>query len=102
MKILMTLLFLGLSFTINAQEVISNGTAYEVKGKAIFKDGVDVTQTLTVEQQKEITSALDKKLKAAKDAEKALKDAEKESKKAEKAQKQAEKSQKKAEKELKQ
>ncbi len=102
MKIILTLVFLALSFAVNAQEVISNGTAYEVKGKAIYKNGVDITETLTAEEQKEIKTALEAKLKAAKEAEKAQKQAEKELKKAEKARKEAEKAQKKAEKELKQ
>jgi membrane carboxypeptidase/penicillin-binding protein len=91
MKLWILLLFLGFGFAANAQQVISNGVAYEVKGKAIFKDGVDVTETLSVEQQKEIKSTLDKKLKEASKAEKAIKKAEKEAKKAEKAQKRAEK-----------
>ena len=97
MKFWVILLFLGFGFCANAQEIKVNGTTYEVKGKIILKDGVDVTNTLTIEQQNEIRSSLEKKLKVEKEAKKA----EKAQNKAEKAQKKAEKEQKRAEKALK-
>lgn len=81
---ILCLLFSVLTFGL---EVISNGTTYKVKGKAIFQDGVDITSTLTVEQENEIRTILDEQVRV-----------EKEVKKAEQAQKKAEKAQKKAEK----
>ena len=68
MKFWVILLFLGFGFCANAQEIKVNGTTYEVKGKIILKDGVDVTNTLTIEQQNEIRSSLEKKLKVEKEA----------------------------------
>lgn len=94
MKTLITILFLGIGFLVNAQKVTSNGVTYKVKGEVILKDNVYVSNTLTKEQQAEIRTALARKLKTEEDTKKALQ--------LEKAQKQAEKKQKKAEKELKQ
>lgn len=74
---ILCLLFSVLTFGL---EVISNGTTYKVKGKAIFQDGVDITSTLTVEQENEIRASLDEQVRV-----------EKEVKKAEQAQKKAEK-----------
>lgn len=101
LKIILTIVFLGLVSFINAQEVINEGTTYEVKGTTILKDGVDVTNSLTLEKKNEIISAfnekvkekelLDKKEKEARKREKEIKTAESKRKKAEKKQKKAEK-----------
>lgn len=112
MKILMTLLFLGLSFTIQAQEVISNGTAYDIKGDKIYKRGEKVNESLSDELKTNIRQTLDarlaleKEIEAKKEAleaeqkaqEKALKDAENALKKAEQEQKALEKAAEKKEK----
>lgn len=116
MKLWIIILFLGIGLVGGAQEVEHNGIKYEVKGDAIFKDGKDVTSTLSLEKQQEIKTILKRTKatameaaaaaekeaianKAAKDAERAAVKIEKERKDAEKALKQAEKAQKKAEKE---
>lgn len=104
MKIWIVVLFLGLGLLTQAQEVEHEGLKYDVKGDLIFKDGKDVTQTLSLETKNRIITALDDRLKSEKSADEMKeqqKDAEKSIKKAERAQKKAEKSQKKAEKELK-
>lgn len=118
MKLWIIILFLGIGLVASAQEVDYNGIKYEVKGDAIFKDGKDVTSTLSLEKQKEIKTILKKTgvtameaaaavekeaiaKKASKDAERAAEKIEKEQKDAEKALKQAEKARKKAEKEQK-
>ncbi|MEN3323327.1 hypothetical protein VP395_06285 [Mariniflexile soesokkakense] len=94
MKLFAVLVFLGLTISVQAQEVSFNGTTYEIKGKTILLDEADVTTTLSVEEQTGVweafnkQNALDKELEA---AEKAIKKAEKEQKKAEKKQKRAEK-----------
>lgn len=94
MKFLTTILIFALCFFTNAQEINLNGTPYKVKGKAILQDGVDVTATLSAEQQTAVFEALSKEQaleKERKAAEKALKKAENEQKRAEKKQKKAEK-----------
>lgn len=104
MRILLVVLFICLGFVVNAQDVSFNGVKYEIKEDRIFKDSVDVTDTLSVEKQSEIRAAFDKKMaqiKATEETKKRLEKAEKEQEKAEKEQKRAEKKQKKAEKELK-
>ena len=105
MKLVATvLLFLGLAFTSQAQEVSFNGAMYKIKGKAILQEGADVTSSLSVEDQAGIWDAFNKQKaleKEREEAEKVLKEAEKKQKEAEKAQKAAEKEQKKAEKEQK-
>lgn len=89
MRIWMIILFLSLGVAVNAQEVISKGKVYEVKGKAIFQDGVDITSTLLIVERDPIYKALKSQLKDDKNAEKARKKLEKAAKKAEKAQKKA-------------
>lgn len=111
MKIWIVVLFLGLGLFTQAQGVEYDGLKYEVKGDLIFKDGKDVTQTLSLETKNQIKTALDNRLRSEKvadeirekqkDAEKSLKKAERAQKKAEKDQKKAEKAQKRVEKELK-
>lgn len=97
MKLLAVLLFLTLTFNAQAQDINFNGTTYKIKGKTILKEGVDITNTLTAEEQTGIWEAF----KQQEALEKERKAAEKAIKKAEKEQKQAEKRQKKAEKALK-
>ncbi|MFI1772967.1 hypothetical protein [Thalassobellus citreus] len=108
MRLFAVLLFLGLSLTIQAQEVAFNGVTYKVKGETILKDKVDVTTTLSVEEKAGILDvlkeqkALEVERLAADKKAKELEKAEKAKKKAEKEQKRAEKKQKKIEKALKQ
>lgn len=80
-----------------AQKIDFNGVTYFVKGNLIFVDKVDVTNTLSPEDQANIKNKLSEQLLA----ERRLKNAEKAQEKAEKAQKKAENKQKKAEKEIK-
>lgn len=107
MKLWIILLFLGLSFVAKAQQVEHEGVKYDVKGKAIFKDGKDVTSSLSVEKQNEIFAIFETSKIADNDADitarraKEQKKSQKDIKKAEKAQKNAERAQKSAEKELK-
>lgn len=112
MKLFVVVLFLGFGLSTQAQEIIYGGVTYKVKGQTILKDKVNVTHTLSLEEQTGIMQALEhqKVLKkeqeiaerALKDAEREQKAAEKKMKDAEKAQRAAEKKQKAAEKELKQ
>ncbi len=102
MKIWMIIFFLSLGITANAQEVIKDGKVYEVKGKAIFHEGEDITTMLLSGEKADIFKAHKNLIKETKAAEKAQKKLEKGVKDAEKAQKKAEKAQKKAEKALKQ
>lgn len=104
MRFLLIVLFLGFSFVVNAQEVSFNGVSYEIKNDRIFKAGLDVTETLSVEEKQDIRLAFDEKtakLKEVEETQKRVEKAEKEQENAEKDQKRAEKKQKKAEKELK-
>ncbi|WP_052823461.1 hypothetical protein [Neotamlana sedimentorum] len=98
MKYVMLALCLGLSFAVNAQKVKVDKQNFEVKGERIFKDGADVTETLTLERKADIKKAIQiqKDEEVAKQAEKAKKEA----KKVEKKEKAAENKRKKAEKEL--
>ncbi|NNC49977.1 MAG: hypothetical protein HKO01_05520 [Flaviramulus sp.] len=99
------LLLVGFGYLASAQEVNFNGETYEIKKDQIFKNSINVTETLTTEEKQQIRNALDNKMAQIKESEeraKRLEKAEKEQKKAEKQQKVAEKKQKKAEKELKQ
>jgi len=120
MKLLSVIvLFLGITLSAQAQEVDFNGTTYKVKGKTILQDGVDVTGTLSVneqigirealrnqkaldeQQQKAEKALIDERKRADKALEDERKRAERVVKKAESDLKNAEKKQKKAEKELK-
>lgn len=86
-----------ISFTMNAQEVVSNGVTYEVKGTSILKNGIDVTETLSEDKKEFIFKKNNENIDKSKRAEKR----QKELKKSEKRQKQAEKKRKQAESELK-
>lgn len=97
MKIFTTILLFILSIGLNAQEVNFKDTTYKIKGKTILQDGVDVTSTLSVEDQEGVLEVLNKQKALEEEREKT----EKAMKKAENEQKSAEKKQKKAEKELK-
>lgn len=101
--LLIALILVGVS--LNAQEVQLDSINYEVKKNQIFKDGIDVTKTLSEEKKTKILAALvqiQQELAQEKAMQDKLEKAEKEQKKAEKQQKRAEKEQKKAEKALKQ
>ena len=104
MKYLILLLLVGFGYTVGAQEVNFNGKTYKIKKEQVFKDGIDVTETLTIEEKQQIRAAFDKKMAQIKESEevaKRLEKAEKEQKKAEKERKKVEKEQKKLEKALK-
>lgn len=90
------LILMGMS--VSAQEVKVNDNVYEVKKDLIYKNGVDVTNTLTADEKFQIFTAFEKLNLEKAEAEKTQKRIEK----AEKEQKKAEKKQKKAEKALKQ
>ena len=92
MKIWSIILFFGLTLSAYAQQVNYNGVTYKVKGKVILKDGVDVTNTITLSEQTGIKNAL-AKAKSVKKTEKKLKATEKKQKKAEKELKQKQKAQ---------
>ena len=96
MRFFIIVLFLGFGFIVNAQDINYNGVDYEIKKDRIFKDSIDVTDTLPVEEKVNIKVALDEKLAKLNEVEAA----EEKMKKAEKAQKNAERKQKKAENEL--
>lgn len=91
MKTWIIIIFLSLGFTLNAQEVISDGKLYMVKGKAIFQNGNDITSTLLNHERDKIYKTLKVQTKKVKDAEKARNYLEKAAKKSEKAKKSAEK-----------
>lgn len=92
-----TALIVVLGLSVSAQEVTLNGAIYSVKGDVVLKNGVDVTNTLSLEERLEVKEALNKQTEAI-EKEKALKKAEKKQKAAEKKQKKAEKALKKKEK----
>jgi hypothetical protein len=101
MKFFITLLCLVFGFFVQAQEVEVNGTVYKVKGESIFKDKVNVSETLTMEEKNNIRTNLDEKIRLEKETklkDSAIKKAEKEQKKAENKHKSAEKALKKKEK----
>ena len=94
MKLVAVLLFLGLTFSTQAQEINYNGTIYKIKGKTILQEKTDVTATLSAEEQSGIWDVFNKQKaldKERAETAKAIKKAEKEKKNAEKKQKQAEK-----------
>jgi septal ring factor EnvC (AmiA/AmiB activator) len=104
MKYLLLLLLLGFGYTVGAQEVNFNGETYKIKKERIFKDSIDVTETLSDDEKQQIRAAFNREMAQIKESEevaKRLEKAEKEQKKAEKERKKAEKEQKKVEKALK-
>lgn len=84
MRIWILIFFVSLGFTVNAQHVIHEGKAYEVKGKSIFSNGNEVTHDLDQDQKDHIFKTHKGNVKADKKAEKARKKKEKAQKKAEK------------------
>ncbi|MBC3756946.1 hypothetical protein H7U19_00925 [Hyunsoonleella sp. SJ7] len=101
LRLLLLVIFLMIGVSIKAQEIKVNEVVYEVKKDLIFKDGADVTNTLTPEEKTKIRSAFEKRklqMGETERVEKQLEKAEKEQKKAEKKQKQAEKALKKKQK----
>lgn len=97
MKFLTMIFIFALCVSTNAQDISLNGTTYNIQGETILQDGIDITASLSLEEQTAIFEALGKQ----KALEKERKASEKAIKKAENEQKSAEKKQKKAEKELK-
>ncbi|TXE08983.1 hypothetical protein ES711_03345 [Gelidibacter salicanalis] len=93
MKIWIIVLFLSLGSFMNAQQVISNGKVYEVKGKAIFMDGEEITTSLLKTEKDQIFKTLKTQTRDAKRAEKAQKRLEKSHKKAQKQLKEKQKAQ---------
>ncbi|WP_298556498.1 hypothetical protein [uncultured Algibacter sp.] len=101
MRFLILVLFLGFGFLVNAQNISFNGVSYEIKKDRIFKDSVDITDNLSVEDKQGIRTSFNKKatqIKAAEDAQKRIEKAKKDQLKAEKRQKKAEKALKKRQK----
>ena len=95
------MLLIAFSVNLGAQEVSVDGVTYKVKKESIFKDGTDITETLTVEQRNNIKTNLENKIsleKQEKERIAQIKKAEKDQKKAESKQKAAEKALKKKEK----
>lgn len=84
MKNWIVILFLSLGIAVNAQHVIHEGTAYEVKGKSIFSNGADITHTLHKDKKDYIFKTHKNHVKANKKEEKAIKKQDKAQKKAEK------------------
>jgi hypothetical protein len=97
LKLVITTLFVFAVSIGFAQKVDYGGVTYLVKGNSIFMDKIDITNTLSYEEQAGIKNALSQQILA----EKKLKEAERAQKKAEKAQRKAEKKQKAAEKKIK-
>ena len=97
MKLLITFIFVMSGLIVNGQEVMMNGKSYEVKKGVIYLDGLDVTSTLTIEEQ----NAIHARFQELSENLRIKEELEKNAKKAEKAQKKTEKKLKKAEKELK-
>lgn len=95
MKTWIVVLFLSLVAFVNAQEVISNGKVYEVKGKSIFQDGVEITSSLLKGQKDHIFKTLKAQKKDAKRTENAKEKLEKSHKKAQKKLKKKQKAQRK-------
>jgi hypothetical protein len=96
------LIFLGFGFLLNAQEVTLNGEVYQIKKEQIFKDGMDVTESLSFEEKKQIWANFNQKMIEIKESEKIrnkLKKAEKEQRTAQKRQKKVENTLKQKEKE---
>ncbi len=81
----MIIFFLGLCVSINAQQVISKGKVYEVNGKAIFHDGVDITSTLLLNEKDHIYKTLKSQKKGLRSAEKTREKLEKSANNSEKA-----------------
>ncbi len=100
-KITLILFLFFITANTYAQEVIVNEVKYEVKNDTIFKDGVDVTNTLSAVEQEEIKRTFSEKLKEEKKLLKEEKRKEVERKNSEKKLKKEEKKRKKAEKKLK-
>ncbi len=93
MKTWIVIMFLSLGSFMNAQQVVIKGKAYEVKGKAIFKDGAEVTTSLLKNEKDHIFKTLKTQTRDAKRAEKAQKRLEKSHKKAQKQLKEKQKAQ---------
>lgn len=93
MRILIFIFFLSLGITVNAQHIISDGVAYEVKGKSIFKGGIDITHTLDKNKKDNIFKTHKSQARAERRAEKARKKQDKAHKKAAKDLKRKQKSQ---------
>lgn len=85
-----SVLFIGCS-SAKPESVISNGEVYEVNGKAILKNGENVTESLDKKDRSDIFNLRDNQVKTRDRAEKVQAQAEKALKDAEKAQKNAEK-----------
>lgn len=97
MKIVIIMLSLGLGYIVNAQKIDYKGVIYEVKNEKVFKENVDVTETLSSEEKEQIKITLNKKIAALETSEETAKKLEKE----EKERRKIEKKHKKIEKELK-
>ncbi len=112
MKFIVCIALVAISCTLTAQDLKANGENYRIENETIFKDGKDITNTLSQEERVKIKEALREhqqiqqkamsdKLEA-NNVQKTQKRLENRQKKTEKKQKKAEKKQKNVEKKLKQ
>lgn len=95
MKTWIIIFFLSFGYMVHAQHIVSEGVAYEVKGKSIFKGGIDITHTLDKEKKDNIFKTHKNQKKVTKRAEKAKKKQDKAHKKAAKDLKKKQKAQRK-------
>lgn len=71
--LLFFILFCTVSFHINAQSITYKGKSYQVKGESIYMGSYDVTESLTLDDQREIKAAYAEQEDAIRQHEKALK-----------------------------
>ena len=103
LKITLALLTLIIISSCGSSEkvITSDGKLYTVKGKKIYQNDNEVTESLSSGEKSNIFNTLDKRLEAEKEIEEQQKKLEKEQERLEKAQREAKKKQEKLEKELK-
>jgi DNA repair exonuclease SbcCD ATPase subunit len=86
----------------SSQQVISNdGQVYTVKGKKVYKNDVEVTDSMTASEKSNVFNTIDKREKAEKELKEQQEKLEKEQRRLEKAQKEAKEKQEQLEKEIK-
>jgi len=62
MKFWIVTVFMALGIISNAQKVEYQGATYEVKGETIFKEGMDISETLTETERNAIKAQLNKNI----------------------------------------
>jgi hypothetical protein len=68
MRVLILIFFLSIGLLGNAQDVIFNNITYKVKKDKIFNGDLDVTDTLPVDEKKQIIASFDEKKQQIKEA----------------------------------